>query len=466
MKILFAASEAVPYIKSGGLADVIGDLPPTLSKMNHDISIILPLYGNIDKTYRDQLTFVTEFQAPVAWRQQYCGLFKHSSPQGTTIYFIDNEHYFKRPLLYGYGDDVQRYAFFSRAVLESLNYLDSYPHIIHCHDWQTALIPVYLKEYYGQHRHIKTLFTIHNLGYQGRCSSHDLEDTLGFPRAYHDHFAFNFKGDDINLLKAGLHYSDYVTTVSPTYAKEITCSYYGESLDQDIRELDKKHRLKGIINGIDYTRFPQAPTFEEKKEGKKHLQRNLGLPVDPHTPTIAIISRLVSQKGMDLITHVIHEILNLPIQLIVLGLGESSFEDVFRDMERKYPHKCRSLITFNVDLANEIYAGADILLMPSKFEPCGLAQLIAMRQGCIPLVRETGGLADTVTPFNQDTFAGNGFSFDQYNAHQLLFTLEHGLRIYENQIAWEGLFHNAIATDYSWEGSAKTYDQLYHQLCI
>ncbi|WP_105619595.1 glycogen synthase GlgA [Vallitalea okinawensis] len=463
MRVLFAASEGAPYIKSGGLGDVIGDLPKALKNLGSDVQVILPKYGNMDEKYMKDMTYITHFKVPVAWRQQYCGLFSYEDENGIIFYFIDNEHYFNRPLIYGYGDEVERYAFFSRAVLECLNYIDFYPDILHCHDWQTALVPVYLKEFYQEYQSIRTVFTIHNLKYQGRCAGHDLEDVLGLPYSFHRNNAFEFHGD-VNLLKAALYYSDYITTVSSTYAHEIQHAFYGEELEGVIQEISLQNKLKGILNGIDYHRFSSCKDLQEKAYLKDQLQKELGLNEEKDTPIVAIISRLVEQKGLDLVRHVIHEILDLPIQLVILGLGDYNYENLFREMEYRYPKKCRALITFDTDLANRIYGGSDILLMPSLFEPCGLAQLIAMKYGCIPLVRKTGGLADTVKAFNPETLEGTGLSFDNYNAHDLLFTLEYAVYLYNQKDAWRQLFINATHEDFSWHQSAVQYNQLYHTL--
>ncbi|MDS1029363.1 glycogen synthase GlgA [Bacillota bacterium LX-D] len=471
LKVLFAASEGVPFAQTGGLADVIGSLPKELLKLGVDVRIIMPKYGIIPSVYKDQFQKLATFTVPLAWRKQYGGLEKYEYA-GLTFYFIDNEYYFKRGGLYGYGDEGERYAYFSRAVLEALPHLDFKPDILHCHDWQTALICFFLKTLYHNipfYQNLKTLFTIHNLKYQGVCPKVVLTDILGVGWEYFTKDSLEFY-DQVNFLKGGLGYADLITTVSKTYAEEIKTAYYGEQLDGLLRQ--KSDKLTGIINGIDYTNFD--PAMDEnlsvpyswqnctlKQQNKKFLQEKLNLPVRD-VPLIAIIARLVSQKGLDLIACVLNEILAQDVQLVILGTGEYKYEELFRWAAQHYPSKVSAQITFNNSLARQIYAGSDLFLMPSLFEPCGLGQMIALRYGSLPIVRETGGLKDTVRPFNEFTGEGNGFSFTNYNAHDMLYTIERALSFYYNKDLWCQLVQNAMQTDCSWQRPAQEYLKLYN----
>lgn len=471
---MFAVSECVPFIKSGGLADVAGSLPKELVKQGTEVTVIMPKYRDIPEKYLGDLEKVMDFRVQVGWRNQYCGIEKLQQ-DGITFYFIDNEYYFNRQGLYGYFDDGERFSFFNRAVLESLSYLSYYPDIIHCHDWHTAMIPFMLNVDYKWRREysqIKTVFTIHNLQFQGIMPRGALGDMLNIND---DHFTtdqLEFYGN-VNFMKAALIASDKVTTVSPTYMNEIQTDYYGEKLNQllELRQSD----LTGIINGIDEEVYNPATddviiqnysntNISGKVQNKLHIQKLFGLKEDESIPVISMITRLTSQKGLELVRHVFHEIMEENVQFIVLGTGDPEFENFFREMEFKYPDKCKAYIGFDENLAHKLYAGADLFLMPSKFEPCGLGQLIALQYGNIPIVRETGGLNDTVFSYNEATNSGNGFSFTNFNAHDMLYTIRRALNIYEDKDVWSTIVKNAMTMDNSWAQSAFKYNQLYAEL--
>jgi len=474
VKVMFAVSECVPFIKSGGLADVAGSLPKELVKQGTEVTVIMPKYKDIPEKYLGDLEKVMDFRVQVGWRNQYCGIEKLQQ-DGITFYFIDNEYYFNRQGLYGYFDDGERFSFFNRAVLESLSYLSYYPDIIHCHDWHTAMIPFMLNVDYKWRREysqIKTVFTIHNLQFQGIMPRGALGDLLNIND---DHFTtdqLEFYGN-VNFMKAALVASDKVTTVSPTYMNEIQTDYYGEKLNQllELRQSD----LTGIINGIDEEVYNPATddviiqkysntNISGKVANKLHIQKMFGLKEDESIPVISMITRLTSQKGLELVRHVFHEIMEENVQFLVLGTGDPEFENFFREMEFKYPDKCKAYIGFDENLAHKLYAGADLFLMPSKFEPCGLGQLIALQYGNIPIVRETGGLNDTVYSYNESTNSGNGFSFTNFNAHDMLYTIRRALQIYQDKDVWSTIVKNAMTMDNSWAQSAFKYNQLYAEL--
>jgi starch synthase len=474
MKILFVASEGAPFSKSGGLGDVIGSLPMELCKQGMDVRVILPKYGSIDHLYRAAMIKRKAIYIQLGWRQQYCGI-EELEYKGVTFYFIDNEFYFKRDVLYGYGDEAERYAFFSKAVLESIPIIDFYPDLIHCHDWHAGMVSFLLKTQY-QHRpnyqSIATVYTIHNLKYQGIFSKEIFDDLLGVDSKYFNEEELEFYGC-INSMKAGIVFSDMVTTVSESYASEIQYPFFGEKLDGIIRK--RKEAIYGIINGIDNEDYNPATdprvyinydtqTIENKAVNKERLQRDLGLEVNVDKPVMAIVSRLTKQKGLDLVACVIDEILAQDVQFIVLGTGESHYEDLFCHKAYYHSDKMVARLAFSEALARQIYSGADFLLMPSLFEPCGLAQLIALRYGTIPIVRETGGLKDTIEPFNEFTNEGNGFSFTNYNAHDMLNTIHRALRIYGDKEKWHILRTRAMALDFSWHNSAKKYIDLYKKV--
>lgn len=474
MKVLFVATECAPFIKTGGLADVIGALPKELLNQNIDVRVVLPKYEEILSCYKDKMTTIHIGEAPVGWRRQYVGV-ELLELNGITYYFIDNEYYFKRLGLYGFYDDAERFAYFNQAVLEVLPDIDYQPDVIHCHDWQAALIPLYVKTHYANHSfydNVKTVFTIHNLKYQGIFPKEILGDILGLGDEYFtiDHVEFN---GCVNYLKTALMHADMLTTVSETYASEIQDPYYGEKLDGLLRV--RADQLYGIVNGLDYCSYdpmndpsisyPFRSSQSKKHQNKRELQRDLGLPISDKTPLVAVVSRLVEQKGFDLVFHILDQLLEMnEVQLVVLGTGDHVYESFFRDAAERYPNKVSAHFTFNESFARKIYAASDMFLMPSRFEPCGIGQLIALRYGSAPIVRETGGLVDTVTPFNEETMKGNGFSFKDYNAHDLLFTINRAISMYKDENTWAELMKNMTKIDYSWSKSAKAYVALYEKL--
>ncbi len=475
MKVLLVASESIPFVKTGGLADVIGSLSAQLRKQGVDARIILPRYGKIPQGLLLNMKLRRRFTVALGWRYQYCGLLE-TAYNGVPYYFIDNEYYFKRAEPYGYDDDAERFAFFNRAVLESLPFLGFKPQIIHAHDWQAGMISVLLKAQYRANRlfrNIRTVFTIHNLHYQGNFPRELLEELLGLGPEFFTMEGLEFYGQG-SYLKGGLVYSDFITTVSPTYAEEIKTPAYGERLEGLLQK--RSHHLKGIINGIDTNDYnPQSDphlfvnynkdTLYKKKQNKSGLQELLGLPQDENAPVVSFIGRLVEQKGLDLVVRVLQEILAAKnIQLVFLGTGEQKFEQTLKKMARRYPGALSVNLRFDETLARKIYAGSDIFLMPSRFEPCGISQMIAMRYGTVPLVRETGGLKDTVQPFNELTGEGNGFSFQSYNAHDMLYTFEKAVALYGDDAMWNQIVSNAQDKDFSWERSALDYIDLYRGL--
>jgi len=474
-KVLFVAAEAVPFVKTGGLADVAGSLPKELNRCGMDVRVVLPKYKNIPERYTAAMDFVGSIIVPVSWREKYCGIYRLQH-ENITYYFIDNEEYFGRDGLYGYWDDGERFAFFCRAVLEMLPAIEFFPQVLHCHDWHTALVNVFLRTFYKRlpkYRPIRTLFTIHNLRYQGVFPKTVLTDVLGLGW---QHFTVKFLEfyDQVNYMKGGIVAADLISTVSETYAREIQYPFFGEQLDGLLRE--RQFDLEGIINGIDYEVYDPATdpqvfatydldTINKKEENKLRLQELLDLPVKRTTPMIAIVSRLVGPKGLDLIAHVLDELLAYEdAQFVVLGTGEEQYENLFQYASWKYPAKLSANIFFDDKLAHQIYAASDIFLMPSLYEPCGIGQLIALRYGTVPIVRETGGLKDTVRSFNRYTGEGNGFSFSHYNAHDMLYTIRRAVRIYHDKPMWQKVVKNAMTSDYSWQHSAKQYIGLYQRL--
>ncbi|WP_219837782.1 glycogen synthase GlgA [Paenibacillus sp. R14(2021)] len=473
MNILFAASEAVPLVKTGGLADVAGALPKALLAKGADVRVILPKYGSIPAALAEQFETIATFTLRMGWRDLYCGLMK-AEIDGVIYYVIDNEYYFKRSGLYGYDDDAERFVFFCYAVLESLLYADFKPDIIHCHDWQTGLIPFLLKTRYRNdpgYRDMAAVYTIHNLKYQGVFGRELLKDLMGSGDELFGSEGIDFYGAG-NCMKGGLQYADKLTTVSPTYAEEIQTEYYGEKLDGLLRY--RAGDLIGIVNGIDTELFdpmndaalrhPYRGSLARKRKNKIALQQELGLTESEETPLIGIVSRLVGQKGFDLIEAVLEQILSENVQIAVLGSGDWHYEQMFRRAEIKRPGQVATWFGFNDGLARRIYAGSDMYLMPSQFEPCGLSQLLALRYRSVPIVRETGGLKDTVQAYNEFMGTGNGFSFTNYNAHDLLHTVQRAIQFYGNQDEWQKIVANGAKEDYSWTRSAKAYLSLYHDI--
>lgn len=477
--ILFVASEAVPYIKTGGLADVVGSLPKYFDKEKYDVRVILPKYACMDELLLAQLKFVCHFYVNLNWRKQYVGIFT-TEYKGVRYYFVDNEFYFAGDKPYNnIYEDVEKFAYFSKAVLESLPYIDFAPDILHCHDWQTGLVPVYLRTTYGSdsfYAGIKTIFTIHNMKFQGRWKIREVMDITGLP----EHIFRTASGlesyGESNYLKGGIVYADAVSTVSPEYAKEITTREGGEGLDGLMNA--RIDSLYGIVNGIDYEEFnPETDPHIEtnytvknavagKRKNKLALQKMLGLPVRDDVFMIGIISRMTSQKGFDLIAYILDEIFDtMDVQFVVLGTGEGQYENMFHHFHNKYPDKLWAHIGYSDEYAHKIYASCDAFLMPSLFEPCGLGQMMAMRYGTLPIVRETGGLKDTVEAYNEYENTGTGFSFSNYNAHEMLFILRYAQNIYkENRSRWNEIVQRAMQKDFSWGASAKSYETLYDKV--
>ncbi|HHX38117.1 MAG TPA: glycogen synthase GlgA [Clostridiaceae bacterium] len=477
-KVLFVASEVAPFAKVGGLADVVGVLPGALNNLDCDARVVMPLYRQIKQQYGDQLYFMCWTMLKLGWRSMYSGLFSLEK-DGVTFYFIDNEYYFGHDAIYqDYSFDIERFCFFQRAVLEAMgDPMEFEPDIVHCNDWQAGMIPVLLDAHYrphGYHKDVKTVLTIHNLKYQGIHGVERIADLCDLSPQYMT--AYGVLKDGVpNFLKAGIVYSDAVTTVSPTYAQEILSGYYGEGLDGVLRNY--AYKLTGILNGIDLVSYnPETDekitknytvdTYKEgKAECKQALQARLNLDINPGAPLLGMITRLVDQKGIDLLTRVLDEMLYSGMQVVVLGTGDPYYEDSLRRMSDHRPNQLSINICYNDELARQIYSGCDMFLMPSLFEPCGLSQMIAMRYGTVPIVRETGGLKDTVTPYNQFTGEGNGFSFSNINAHELLFTSKYACDIYRHhEDAWDDLVKAGMEGDYSWNSSAKKYADLYHSL--
>lgn len=466
-KILFVASEATPFIATGGLAEVIGSLSKALADTkNFDVRVVIPLFSDIKKEYREKFSYLGNIYVHLAWRNQYCGIFSYSM-NGVTFYFIDNEYYFKRPGCYGYFDDGERFAFFSKCVLEIMPFLDFYPDVMHCHDWQAALAAIYLKTNYcfrEEYQYIRALFTIHNIEYQGQYSLDllcDLFDIFGEYR-----YLVEYR-NCINLMKGAIECCERFSTVSPRYAQEIKEAYYAHGLEDIVRK--NEFKLTGILNGIDdmgynceldshlFANF-KADDLSNKAVCKKELQKMLSLPERADVPIISMVSRLVSHKGLDLVTAVIEDLLQDDVQIVILGTGDAHFEGFFSNLARKYPDKLSANIVFNGDLSRKIYSGSDIFLMPSKSEPCGLSQMIACRYGTIPVVRETGGLYDSIKPLE------NGYTFTNYNAHDMLYVIRQAVADYKNKPVWTKLMQRAINSDFSWNHSAKDYEALYYDM--
>lgn len=472
MKILFAGSEAAPFIRTGGLGDVMGALPRAIAKNGHEVAVVLPLHLAMREDFRHSLNFLGATVCPLGWRQKYAGVFS-GTVDGIAYYFIDNEDYFKRDKLYGEYDDGERYAFFSKAILETMRITGFYPDVLHCNDWQSALAPVYLDCYYRQipeYANIKTVTTIHNIEFQGNMDRYVIDNTFGIPPSHYSVVEYN---GNANMLKAAIEASNKVVTVSPTYANEILDPYYAYGLEHILNL--RKYKLSGIINGIDVKLYnPKTDralfknydyaTIERKRDNKRGLQELVGLPVCDK-PLIGMVTRLTSQKGIDLVLSVIHEILAKDIQMVILGTGDPVYENALREIAKQYPTKLGVAIYFSGDIASKIYAGSDIFLMPSKYEPCGLSQMIAMRYGSIPVVRETGGLKDSVIPFNPVERTGVGFTFKTYNAYDMLDAINRALDCYANDDLWKnGVVKNAMTADFSWDRSAKEYIALYKSI--
>lgn len=476
-KILFVSSECVPFIKTGGLADVAGELPKYIDKEKYDIRVILPNYRAIPEKFKQEFKYKTHFYMDLNWRRQYVGVLE-TIRDGVTFYLIDNEYYFNGDHPYGnIYEDIEKFAFFCRAVLSALPQIDFRPDLIHCNDWQTGLIPVYLKDSFAQgefYRGIKSIMTIHNLKFQGVWDKKTVKDITGLSDYYFSPDKLEAYGD-ANYLKGGIVYADHVTTVSETYAEEIQTPFYGEGLDGLMRA--RANCLSGIVNGIDYKeydpmtdayiRYPfSAENFRKvKAKNKKELQKELGLEVNEKKFAIGLVSRLTDQKGLDLVECVMEELCAEDMQFIILGTGDPKYENLFRHYEWKYKDRVSASIYYNNERAHRIYASCDAFLMPSLFEPCGLSQLMSMRYGTVPIVRETGGLKDTVEPYNEYESTGTGFSFRNYNAHEMLDTVRYAKHVYyDKKREWNKIVDRTMAKDFSWAGSAKKYEALYDRV--
>ena len=462
MDILYVTSEAAPFCKTGGLADVLGSLPPAVAAGGDRAAVILPLYGQVSDAWREKMRWHGYTYVDLAWRHEYCGLFSLEY-RGVVWYFLDNERYFRRGALYGQMDDGERFAFFSKAVVSVLPMLEWRPEVIHCNDWQTALVPVYLNLYYrhlDKFNRIKTVFTIHNIAYQGKYGTDILEDTCGIGR----------RDQHINFMKGAFETADKITTVSPTYAQEILDPWFSYGLDALLRE--KQYKLCGILNGIDMDANDPATdkhipfnysidNFEEgKAKCKEALQDRFGLNKDG-SPVFGMVSRMVGMKGFDLVQSVADGLVDRGIELVILGSGESQYENFFSELCARHPGRVGTYIGFEPALSQEIYAGADAFIMPSKSEPCGLAQMVACRYGTPPIVRETGGLRDSIHDSTMGD--GNGFTFAGYSAHELYEACCHAQDAYNNKENWHNLVHHCMECDFSWDVSAKSYEGLYNE---
>lgn len=477
-KVLFVTSEAVPFIKTGGLADVAGSLARYIDKQEYDVRVILPKYACMDEMWKKKLRFHSHFYVALGWRNQYVGILE-TTEGGIHYYFIDNEYYFAGPKPYNQlHEDIEKFAYFSKAALAAIGMIDFVPDVIHCHDWQTALVPVFLKAFAADYpllRNTKTIMTIHNLRFQGRYVMDAIKNLTGLSDDYFTPDKLESYGE-ANFLKGGIAYADLVTTVSPTYALEIMTREGGESLDGLLYA--RRNSLYGIINGLDTAEydpghdtylthnFTAADMKQGKAQNKLALQRELHLPEDKDTIMIAMVSRLTDQKGLDLLAYVMDEMLShARLQLVVLGTGQEQYENMLRYFANKYPDKLSANIFYSEQLAHRIYASADALIMPSLFEPCGLSQLMSYCYGTLPIVRETGGLKDTVLPYNEYDHTGTGFSFANYNAHEMLQMIYYAMHIYyDDRVQWDEMAKRDMSLDYSWKKSAREYEALYDRL--
>ena len=475
MNILYVTGEAAPFCKTGGLADVSGSLPVALAARGQHVAVILPLYDTISRQWRHQMTFRRYIYVDLAWRHEYCGLFslKH---RGVTWYFVDNEHYFARGRLYGERDDGERFGFFSRAVMELLPLLDEMPDVIHCNDWQTALVPVYRQDLTGRWdalSGIRTVFTIHNIEYQGKFGPETVDDLFGLHRGWYEGGTLQMDGC-LNLMKGAMLCADAVTTVSPTYARQLHLSAYAEGMESVVQRCGEK--FTGIVNGIDTAVFDPATDPEltahfsaqrlrGKADCKKALQKELGLQVQSDVPLLSVVSRLVGHKGIDLICESLDVVMQTGCQLVVLGSGDGQYEDFFRYAENRYKGRLCAYIGYNEALAHRIYAGSDLFLMPSRSEPCGLSQMIAMRYGAVPIVRQTGGLADTVRSCQLGQEDGNGFVFADYSAFDMQYVISQAVNLYRTDIhRFRRVQKRGMTDDFSWNVSAGAYERLYENI--
>ena len=476
-KIAYIASECVPFIKTGGLADVVGTLPKKFDRTKYDVRIIMPNYMCLPAKFKNNMKYITHFHMDIGWKQQYVGVM-YMEYEGVPVYFIDNEYYFNGFNIYGDVKwDIEKFCYFCKAALSILPGIGFKPDIVHCHDWQSGLVPVYLKTMFASnpfYQGIKSVMTIHNLQFQGRWDIKTVQEYSGLPSDLFTPDKLEMH-KDASMLKGGLVYADKITTVSNTYAHEIQTPYYGEGLDGLLQA--RWQSLWGIVNGIDYDTYnPKTDSALEAKhdlrtfkknrlKNKLALQRKLGLPEDPNAYLMGIVSRLTDQKGLDIIDRAMNDIMTDDTQLVVLGTGDRRYEDMFRYYQGIHPAKLSANIYFSDELSHQIYGGCDSILVPSRFEPCGLTQLMALRYGALPIVRETGGLKDTVIPYNEFEGTGTGFSFMNYDSRDLLNTINYSKRVFfDDKEAWAAMQKRAMQQDYSWDTSAKIYEQLYEEL--
>ncbi len=471
MKVLYIASEALPFAASGGLADVAGSLPKAMRNRLVGCRVVMPLYESISQEMGDNMKLLTSLSVPVAWRRQYCGVFE-AKVDGVIYYLLDNQYYFKRQGMYGHYDDAERFAFFSRAVLEMLPHIGFKPDVLHANDWQSALVPLFYSIFYANregYEGIKTVLTIHNIQYQGKYGMELIEDVLGIPPEHRSLLEYD---GCVNFMKAGIECADRVTTVSPTYAQEILDPWFSWGLDPILNA--RSWKLHGILNGIDtdgynpetdpnvFQNFTVDTVEEGKAANKKALQERLCLPVRPDVPLIGMVTRLTSHKGLDLVKYIVDDLMQKDVQMVVLGSGEWVYENFFREIQNKYPEKFCYCVGFIPELARKIYASADIFLMPSKSEPCGLAQMVACRYGTLPIVRETGGLKDSILDCGEE--GGFGFTFKTYNAGDMLAAIERALGAYANKPDLALLRKRCMTEDFTWGRSANTYIRMYREM--
>ncbi|MBQ9842185.1 MAG: glycogen synthase GlgA [Clostridia bacterium] len=471
MKVLYIASEALPFAASGGLADVAGSLPKAMRNRLVGCRVVLPLYESVPQELRENMKFLTSLSVPVAWRRQYCGVFE-AKVGGVIYYLLDNQYYFKRQGMYGHYDDAERFAFFSRAVLEMLPHIGFKPDVLHANDWQSALVPLFYSIFYATregYEGIKTVLTIHNIQYQGKYGMELVEDVLGIPPEHRSLVEYD---GCCNFMKAGIETADRVTTVSPTYAQEILDPWFSWGLDPILNA--RSWKLCGILNGIDtdgynpetdpnvFANYTVDTVEEGKAANKKALQERLCLPVRPDVPLIGMVTRLTSHKGLDLVKYIVDDLLQRDVQMVVLGSGEWVYENFFREIQNKYPEKFNYCVGFIPELARKIYAGVDIFLMPSKSEPCGLAQMVACRYGTLPVVRETGGLKDSIIDCGEE--GGFGFTFKTYNADDMLAAIDRALGAYANKPDLKLLRERCMTEDFTWGRSANTYIRMYKEM--
>ena len=478
MKILYVASECLPYASTGGLADVLGSLPKAVANAlgkGNDVRVVIPMYTQVRDKFGDSLECVLETTVWLGWRNQYCGVWK-TTADGVTYYFIDNLYYFDRDRLYGSYDDGERFAFFSKAVMEMMNMTGFYPDVLHANDWQSALTVIFMKKKYGhiaEFKNMKAVFTIHNIDYQGVFDMKILGDIFELPSWERETVEFN---GAINLLKGAIVCADKVTTVSESYSKEILTEQYSAGLHKILRQADEEGRLVGIVNGIDIDYYNpktdpdiiknySAADLSAKKDNKAELQRICGLDVNPSVPVICMVSRLAGHKGFDIVREAIEDIINTTdIEFVLLGTGEEDLENFFKDLAARHPGRVCAWLEYNKPVSKKFYAGADLFLMPSKSEPCGLAQMIASRYATVPVVRACGGLNDTIHPFDEEKGTGNGFTFTDYSAEGLKNAVYNALRTYSDSSKWDKVQKNAVSVDFSWKVSAKKYIAIYNDL--